>query len=136
MARGHIEQISAVTLQSTNMKAAVAFYKALGLQPLYGGAEAEFTSFKVGSGFLNIQLVSGRRSKTVWGRIIFYVDDVNAMFERVTRAGYYPETEPEDALWGERYFHVRDPDGHELSFARPIAEPTSRPLDQQGHQDT
>ena len=23
-----------------------------------------------------------------------------------------------DAPWGERYFHVRDPDGHELSFAR------------------
>jgi uncharacterized glyoxalase superfamily protein PhnB len=30
-------------------------------------------------------------------------------------------TEPADAPWGERYFHVRDPDGHELSFARPLA---------------
>ena len=25
---------------------------------------------------------------------------------------------PADAPWGERYFHVLDPDGHELSFAR------------------
>jgi uncharacterized glyoxalase superfamily protein PhnB len=25
---------------------------------------------------------------------------------------------PSDAPWGERYFHVRDPAGHELSFAR------------------
>jgi uncharacterized glyoxalase superfamily protein PhnB len=25
---------------------------------------------------------------------------------------------PSDAPWGERYFHIRDPDGHELSFAR------------------
>jgi uncharacterized glyoxalase superfamily protein PhnB len=25
---------------------------------------------------------------------------------------------PTDAPWGERYFHLRDPDGHELSFAK------------------
>ncbi len=24
---------------------------------------------------------------------------------------------PTDAPWGERFFHVTDPDGHELSFA-------------------
>ena len=24
---------------------------------------------------------------------------------------------PQDTSWGERYFHMRDPDGHELSFA-------------------
>jgi hypothetical protein len=23
-------------------------------------------------------------------------------------------------LWGERYFHMPDPDGHELSFAGPL----------------
>jgi uncharacterized glyoxalase superfamily protein PhnB len=27
---------------------------------------------------------------------------------------------PHDAEWGERYFHVTDPDGHELSFAWPL----------------
>src|SRR5438094_9365715 len=26
---------------------------------------------------------------------------------------------PRDAEWGERFFHVTDPDGHELSFAWP-----------------
>ncbi|MEC7657646.1 MAG: VOC family protein, partial [Pseudomonadota bacterium] len=25
-----------------------------------------------------------------------------------------------DASWGERYFHITDPDGHELSFAHPL----------------
>jgi hypothetical protein len=30
-----------------------------------------------------------------------------------------PES-PRDASWGERYFHMLDSDGHELSFARPI----------------
>jgi hypothetical protein len=33
--------------------------------------------------------------------------------------GLNPE-KPRDAAWGERYFHMPDPDGHELSFARPI----------------
>jgi catechol 2,3-dioxygenase-like lactoylglutathione lyase family enzyme len=124
MASGKIEQISAVTLQSVDMRAAVAFYEALGLELLYGGADAEFTSFKVGPGFINIQLMSDQGPRTPWGRIILYVDDVDLMFERVMAAGYRSETYPADAPWGERYFHMRDPDGHELSFARPIMEPS------------
>ena len=28
--------------------------------------------------------------------------------------------EPRDGSWRERYFHMYDPDGHELSFARPL----------------
>jgi uncharacterized glyoxalase superfamily protein PhnB len=36
-------------------------------------------------------------------------------------AGFVPEFEPRDAAWGERYFHLRDPDGHELSFPRPLS---------------
>ena len=27
---------------------------------------------------------------------------------------------PRNASWGERYFHLQDPDGHELSFAKPL----------------
>jgi hypothetical protein len=30
------------------------------------------------------------------------------------------EDEPRDASWGERYFHIREPDGYQLSFAMPI----------------
>ena len=29
-------------------------------------------------------------------------------------------TSPRDAEWSERFFHTDDPDGHELSFARPL----------------
>jgi uncharacterized glyoxalase superfamily protein PhnB len=46
---------------------------------------------------------------------------VDAQHARIRAAGYDPETPPADAAWGERYFHVRDPDGHELSFAKPLA---------------
>ena len=105
------------------MAQSVAFYDALAFRVLYGCAAADFTSYAVGRGFLNLQLAAGgatRPHEAIWGRVIFWVDDVDAMFERAVAAGFVPETEPADAPWGERYFHIRDPDGHELSFARPL----------------
>jgi catechol 2,3-dioxygenase-like lactoylglutathione lyase family enzyme len=116
-----IESISAVTLLTADMVAAVAFYQALGFRLLYGGREAAFTSFRVGAGYVNLQLdPAGSSARGIWGRVVFWVDDVDAMFQRVLAAGFHAETSPADAPWGERYFHIRDPDGHELSFARPL----------------
>jgi uncharacterized glyoxalase superfamily protein PhnB len=103
------------------MRAAVSFYETMGLALLYGGADAAFTSFRVGEGYLNLQLdPESSRAKDVWGRIIFWVDDVDETYARALDAGLAPETSPADAPWGERYFHLRDPDGHELSFAKPL----------------
>jgi catechol 2,3-dioxygenase-like lactoylglutathione lyase family enzyme len=120
--REPVESLSAVTLATADMVAAVAFYRALGFRLLYGGPEAPFTSFRVGTGFLNLQLdADGQRRRAVWGRVVWWVDDVDAMYRRALEAGFVPETSPADAPWGERYFHIRDPDGHEMSFARPLA---------------
>ncbi|MGE0417017.1 MAG: VOC family protein, partial [Acetobacteraceae bacterium] len=58
---------------------------------------------------------------TGWGRAIFHVSDVDATHAQAVAAGYTPSFTPRDASWGERYFHIRDPDGHELSFARPLS---------------
>ena len=52
-----------------------------------------------------------------WGRIIFYVSDVDEAWKFLAEKGFNPD-KPRDAPWGERYFHMLDPDGHELSFAR------------------
>ncbi|HWC29302.1 MAG TPA: VOC family protein, partial [Dehalococcoidia bacterium] len=41
-------------------------------------------------------------------------------YAKALAAGLQPSSEPRDAEWHERYFHILDPDGHELSFARPI----------------
>lgn len=120
-ARERVEQISAVTLATTDMAAAVAFYERLGFHLLYGGRESTFSSFRAGGGYLNLQADdTWAPPETVWGRVILHVDDVDAMYEQVVAAGATPSAPPADAPWGERYFHVRDPDGHELSFARPL----------------
>lgn len=116
-----VEAISAVTLVTTRMAASVAFYESLGFRVLYGGQDADFTSFRVGPGFLNLQRQAGwEPPPAVWGRVIFHVDDVDAMHRRAVAAGLTPATAPADAPWRERFFHIRDPDGHELSFARPL----------------
>jgi catechol 2,3-dioxygenase-like lactoylglutathione lyase family enzyme len=114
-----IEALSAVTLVTADMARSLGFYQSLGFPLLHGGPEARFTLFQVGSGYLNLMLDPGADPGR-WGRVIFHVADVDALYERVRRLGLEPETSPRDAEWGERYFHLRDPDGHELSFARPL----------------
>jgi catechol 2,3-dioxygenase-like lactoylglutathione lyase family enzyme len=115
-----IESISAITLVTADMSRAVQFYDALGFEKRYGGETSDFTSFHVGEGYLNLALRPEPGDVSGWGRSIFYVSDVDAMYARVVDAGFVPEFDPRDAPWGERYFHVQDPDGHELSFARPL----------------
>ena len=113
-----VQHISAVTLAVKDMAAAVEFYQAkVGLELLYGGDGTSFTSFRVESGYLNLVLAP-QGGWSWWGRLIFHVDDVDAIYRRLTGAGLTPSTAPQDAPWGERYFHIDDPDGHEVSFAR------------------
>ena len=115
-----IESVSAITLATHDMARAVAFYEALGFALKFGGPTADFSSFRAGSGYLNLTAEPAARSWSWWGRAIFYVDDVDAQHRRALAAGLRPEFAPRDAVWGERYFHIQDPDGHELSFARPL----------------
>ncbi|NQV20404.1 MAG: VOC family protein [Rhodospirillales bacterium] len=117
-----IESLSAVTLIVADMARSVGFYEALGFERLYGGPDERFTSYRAGTSYLNLML-SGRddpRPQRLWGRTIFYVDDVDVQHRQALDAGLTPEAAPRDAAWGERYFHLRDPDGHELSFAKPL----------------
>ncbi len=114
-----VETISAVTLAVTDMARSVVFYRDhVGLELLYGGEGTSFSSFQVGGSYINLMLSDERPAW--WGRLIFYVDDVDAHYNRLTSFGLTPSSKPADAPWGERYFHIDDPDGHELSFARPL----------------
>ena len=115
-----IEGISAVSLVTHDMARAVRFYRALGFTIRHGGEHDCFTSLHAGSGYLNLIARPPGGSSSWWGRVIFHVSDVDAFHARAVIAGLTPDTAPADAPWGERYFHLTDPDGHELSFARPL----------------
>jgi len=115
-----LEGISAITLATHDMQRAVRFYQALGFELTFGGEQAGFTSLRVGPNYLNLVAQPEEKKWSWWGRAIFYASDVDALFEHAVAQGLKPDTTPRDAAWGERYFHISDPDGHELSFARPL----------------
>lgn len=115
-----ITGISAITLATHDMRRAVGFYRLLDMRLLYGGEEADFTSFAAGDNFLNLIAQPAERGWSWWGRLIFYHSDLDALHTRLAGAGWHPDFPPRDAPWGERHFHITDPDGHELSFAWPL----------------
>jgi len=117
-----IRGISAVTLATHDMARALRFYRALGFTVHYGQETGPLVSLKAGSSYLNLIAQPAERHWSWWGRVILYVSDVDLLYERVLALGLKPAAPPQDAPWGERYFHLTDPDGHELSFARPLAE--------------
>ena len=124
-----VSKISAVTLLVSNMKRSVDFYSKIpDFKIVYGGSEAQFTSFLIDNtvkSYLNLKL--NKTHSTDFGRIIFYTDDVDELFaymqddKIISELGKF-ESKPEDAVWGERFFHVLDPDGYKLSFATPLGD--------------
>ena len=124
-----VSKISAVTLLVSNMKRSVDFYSKIpDFKIVYGGSEAQFTSFLIDNAvksYLNLKL--NKTHSTDFGRIIFYTDDVDELFaymqddKIISELGKF-ESKPEDAAWGERFFHMLDPDGYKLSFATPLGD--------------
>ncbi len=116
----NVERISAITVKVNDMAKSVHFYnKLLGLKVRYGGENAYFSSLRTpGAKDPILNLEQGYVTRD-WGRIIFYVEDVDKFWAYLKEKGFDPDR-PRDATWGERYFHLTDPDGHELSFAQPI----------------
>jgi len=134
-----IESISAITLATHDMARSVRFYTALGFEPIQTSVpgpipvDASFTSLRAGTSYLNLTLQPSGRNWTWWGRVIFYVSDVDALHATAIQNGLRPDTAPRDAPWAERYFHLTDPDGHELSFAKPIGSSKAAPPAMQRH---
>jgi len=124
-----VTKISAVTLLIPDMKKSVDFYSKIpNLKIVYGGTDSQFTSFMIedtAKSYLNLKL--SETHSPDFGRIVFYVDDVDELFaymendETISGLGKL-ETKPDDASWGERFFHMLDPDGYRLSFATPISK--------------
>ena len=124
-----VTKISAVTLPIFDMKKSVDYYSKIpNFKIVFGGHNTQFTSFLIEDGeksYLNLKLDKARLPN--FGRIIFYVDDVDELFtymennETISGLGKL-ESKPEDATWGERFFHALDPDGYKLSFASPIGD--------------
>jgi catechol 2,3-dioxygenase-like lactoylglutathione lyase family enzyme len=118
-----IQRLSAITFAVRDMPTSVSFYSAFGFTAVHGGPDATFTSLHMGEVYVNLTLRPDH-VPAWWGRAIFYVDDVDALYQAITAQGLTPANPPRDASWGERFFHIVDPDGNELSFAKPLIPST------------
>ena len=115
----HVESNNAVTFVASDMATSVRFYEALGFRLVFGGADQPFSTLSSGECFVNLTSEGAEGYEPrFWGRVIFHVDDVDALHEQATAAGLTPRQAPRDAPWSERMFPINDPDGHDLSFAR------------------
>lgn len=120
--------ISAVTLFVSDMKKSCEFYSKIpGFRLACGGPKNDFTTFEIGNSkrtYLNLELKTDTKKRD-FGRVIFYTDDVDKLYSYLESDPHFAklttfENEPTTAIWGERFFHIRDPNNYQLSFAMPI----------------
>src|SRR5882757_760067 len=92
-----IEKISAVTIRVSVMSRSVRFYRdVLGMEIVYGGGDAFFSSLRANGAEDPILNLEQGRPVTGWGaRMIFYVADVDAFWEYLRDKGFNPER-PQD----------------------------------------
>ena len=133
-----VNMISAVTLIIKNMNKSCSFYSNIpGFKLIFGGCTNDsFTTYQIGKyknfTFLNLELIKPQdgdldqnNNRNHFGRIVFYTDNVDRLHSyfknnKTISNIILIENEPMDAPWNERYFHIREPDGFQLSFAQPI----------------
>jgi Glyoxalase/Bleomycin resistance protein/Dioxygenase superfamily len=119
------------------MKKSCNFYSQIpGFKLIYGGSLNDiFSTYEIGESdgskmCLNLELIrpaNHRISGKHFGRIIFHTDDVDKLYNYMKNnesisADIVFEFAPSNAPWGGRYFHIREPDGYQLSFAMPLIE--------------
>ena len=115
-----VESLSAITLATRDIATALRFYELLGFRVIWSASDGSFATINAGTALINLSRTTPDANWGDWGRYILHVDDVDAVHTRLIEAGYRPEMAPSDASWGERYFHILDPDGHEVSIAKPL----------------
>ena len=130
-------------------KSCSLYSKIPGFRLTYGGEPSDhFTTFEIGkeskaTTYLNLELIEeeendissdlykkanlggkSQRSED-FGRVIFHTENVDELYSYMKYDEYASkyivfESEPTNAPWGERFFHIREPDGYQLSFAQPL----------------
>src|SRR5260370_16851085 len=97
-----IERISAVTFRVVNMTQSVRFYRdVLGMELLYGGEGTGFSSLRAKDTHSAILNLEQGKPVTRWGRLIFCVTDLDALWNHLKDRRFAPHIPP-DASCSER----------------------------------
>ncbi|HEX6197218.1 MAG TPA: VOC family protein [Jiangellaceae bacterium] len=128
-------QFNAIGTAVADMAAALAFYRALGLDvpagadgephveiPLTSGVKLMLDTYDTVRAFDPDWTPPGRGQMNLAFECASPAD-VDATYKAITGAGHHGHLEPWDAFWGQRYAVVHDPDGNgvDLYAALPSA---------------
>jgi predicted enzyme related to lactoylglutathione lyase len=123
--------LNQVNIISGNMASACTFYRLLGL-PIDAGADEDHIEVGLPNDFTleldserSVSLWDGSRDASPGGGVVlgFAVptrDAVDAIYRRITEAGFRRRQPPYDAFWGGRYAIVEDPSGNSIGLMSPI----------------
>ncbi|MFI6876373.1 VOC family protein [Streptomyces sp. NPDC050400] len=119
-------RLDAIGVATTDLAASLAFYRRLGLTFPEGAEQLPHVEAELPGG-IRLMFDPVEASDGVGrGRIAlaFHCGDaagVDAKYEELTAAGHHGEVKPWDAVWGQRYAVVHDPDGNQADLFAPLA---------------
>ena len=119
---GGMPQLNALGIVTSDMARSIAFYRLLGLDVPDTPGEGHVDTFLPnGVRFMLDSEETVRSFKPDWTRatgnqigLAFECEsstEVDDLYARVVAAGFDGDKEPWDAVWGQRYAQLRDPDG-------------------------
>ena len=115
-------QLNAIGLVVSDMERSIRFYRLLGLEVPETPGEGHVDTFLPnGVRFMLDSEEVVKSFRPDWTRVTgnqlslaFECDNpaqVNELYARAVEAGFHGEKEPWDAVWGQRYAQLADPDG-------------------------
>ncbi|UUU30083.1 VOC family protein [Streptomyces sp. CA-210063] len=130
-------RLDAIGMVASDMAASVTFYRRLGFAFPEGAENQPHAEAQLPGG-LRLMLDTEEtvrsffpqyRPGTGGGAGLALLCDspaeVDAVYEELVNAGYQGELKPWDAVWGQRYAVIQDPDGNGVDLFAPL--PTSAP---------
>ena len=123
-------ELNAIGIVSSDLAASIAFYRLLGVDfPEEGEGHIEAT-LPSGARFMLDSEDVVKSFRPDWTRevgnqlaLAFQCAspaEVDALYARAKDAGFNAEKEPWDAVWGQRYAQLRDPDGVPVDLYAPL----------------
>ena len=123
-------QLDAIGLVVSDMRASLAFYRLLGLDP--SGEDHVEATLPGGTRLMWDTIDEIHKFDPSWeqptgpGRISLAFQcaspaEVDETYRRVVEDGHRGSKEPWDAFWGQRYAEVLDPDGNAVQLYAPLS---------------
>ncbi len=113
-----ITQLGLVTVVVSSLARAQRFYHdKLGLRMLFYNRKVKWLTFDAGRVTLSLTVPWNRRSKKLLGArtgISFFVDDIQATYQRLKKKGVKFHLAPRKEKWGGTLANFEDPDGNQF----------------------